>query len=93
MCLAEGIKYMRTTVFPTPLKSKPQIRGLQAQVNLLTVARHGGNINMDQSETEVRRQAMTQRMGRSADELVARDAVKSGTTFTATEDDRHLDVM
>ena len=46
---------------------------------------------MDQSETEVRRQAimMTQRMGRSVDELAARDAVKSATT----EDDRHLDVM
>jgi len=48
---------------------------------------------MDHSETEVRHQAMTQRFGRSVDELAARDAVKSATTFTATEDDRHLDVM
>jgi len=48
---------------------------------------------MDKSETEVRRQAMTQRMGRSVDELVARDEVKPATTFTSTEDDRHLDVM
>ena len=46
---------------------------------------------MDQSETEVRRQAMIQRRGRSVDELAARDAVKS--IFTATEDDKHLDVM
>jgi len=70
-----------------------QIRGLQAGKHILTTARRGGNTNMDQSETEGRRQAMTQRMGRSVNELAARDAVKSATTFTTTEDDRHLDVM
>jgi len=70
-----------------------QIRSLPAQENLVTAARRVGRIDMDQSETEVRHQTMTQRMGRSVDELAVRDAVKSATTFTATEDDRHLDVM
>ena len=70
-----------------------QIRGLQAGEHILTTVRRGGNTNMDQSETEGRRQAMTQRMGRSVNELAARDAVKSATTFTTTEDDRHLDVI
>jgi len=70
-----------------------QIQGLQAEENVLTAARRGGNINMDQSETEVRRQAMAQVRGRSVDDLAARDTAKSATTFTATEDDKHLDVM
>jgi len=48
---------------------------------------------MDQSETEVGRQAMAQRRGRSVDELGARDAAKSVITFTATQEDKHLDVM
>ena len=72
---------------------KPQIRSLQAKKNLLTAARRGGNINMDQWETEGGSQAMVQVIGRSVDELAARDAAKSVTTFTATEDDKHLDVM
>jgi len=48
---------------------------------------------MDQWETEGGSQAMVQVIGRSVDELAARDAAKSVTTFTATEDDKHLDVM
>ena len=36
---------------------------------------------------------MAQDRGSSVDELAARDAAKAMITFTATEDDNHLDVM
>jgi len=70
-----------------------EIRSLQAGENLLTASRRGGKINMDQSETEVRRQVMMQAKGRSVDELAERDTAKSVNTFAATEVDKHLDVM
>jgi len=72
---------------------EPQIWSLQAREKIITAARCGGIINMDQLETEVRRQGMAQRLGISVDELVARDAVRSATTFAATEDESHVDVM
>jgi len=73
--------------------SEPQIRGLQAEQNLLTAARNGGKIDMSLPELQIRRQAMALMRGSSVEELAARDAVQSKTTFAATEDDRYLDVM
>jgi len=60
---------------------------------VLTSARRGGKIDMDQSETYIIRQAMAQHRERSVDELAARDAAKSVLTDTATEEDKHLDEM
>jgi len=70
-----------------------EIRSLQAGENLLTAARRGGKMKMDKLETEIRRQAMAQVQWRSVEELAERDTAESSTTFTATEVDKHLDVM
>jgi len=72
---------------------EPRIRRLQAEENLLTVACNGGKIDMSLPEPRIRSQTMAQVRGRSVDELAARDVAKSMISFTATEDDNHLDVM
>jgi len=83
-----------------------QIRSLQAEENLRTAARNAGKINMslpesqirslqvmDQSDTDIRRQAMAHVQGRSVNDQAERDTAKSSITFAVSEVDKHLDVM
>ena len=65
----------------------------QTKEKVLTAARNAGKIDMSLPEHQIWRQAMAQARGSSVDELAARGAAKVMITFTATEDDNHLDVM